>query len=70
MGLTISGRLGFKIRMANHQKVKCLGVVHDLEVEVFHVKALITCHVMPAGLGSFPLILERPWLRAVGAVQD
>lgn len=70
LGLTISGHPGFKIRMANHQKVKCLGVVQDLEVEVFHVKALVTCHVMPAGLGAFPLILGRPWLRVVGAVQD
>lgn len=53
LGLTVLGHSSFKIGMANHQKVKCFGVVQDLEVEVFHVKALITCHVMPARLGIF-----------------
>ncbi len=48
LGLTIAGHSGFKIRMANHQKVKCLGIIKDLEVKAFKVKALINCHVMPA----------------------
>ena len=69
-GLTITGNSGFKIRLANHQKVKCLGMVKNLELEVFSVKALVNFHVMPAGLGAFPIILGRPWLRAVGAIQD
>lgn len=69
-GLKLSGSSGFKIRLANHQKVKCLGIVKDLEVEIFDVKALVNFHVMPAGLGAYPIILGRPWLRAVGAVQD
>ena len=69
-GLKIVGNSGFHIRMANHQKIKCLGVVEDLEIEVFDVKALVNFHVMPAGLGAYPIILGRPWLRAVGAVQD
>lgn len=70
LGVSITGHSGFKIRMANHQKVKCLGMVQDLELEVFNVKALVNCHVMPAGMGAFPIILGRPWLRAVGAIQD
>ena len=69
-GLVIAGSSGFKIRLANHQKVKCLGLVQDLELEVFGVKAAVNLHVMPAGLGAFPIILGRPWLRAVGAIQD
>ena len=69
-GLTISGNSGFRIRLANHQKVKCLGMIKDLDIEVFDVKALVNFHVMPAGLGAFPIILGRPWLRAVGAIQD
>lgn len=69
-GLIIAGNSGFKIRMANHQKVKCLGMVKDLELEAFSVKTLVNFHVMPAGLGAFPIILGRPWLRAVGALQD
>ena len=41
-GLQIAGNSGFRIRMANHQKVKCLGMVQNLEIEVFEVK--ISCH--------------------------
>ena len=45
-------------------------MVQDLELEVIGVKAQVSLHVMPAGLGAFPIILGRPWLRAVGAIQD
>ncbi|MCO5581668.1 hypothetical protein L7F22_035557 [Adiantum nelumboides] len=57
-------------------KQKCIGEAYidggaqDLEVEVFDVKALVNCHVMPVGIGAFPLILGRPWLQATKAVQD
>ena len=27
------------------------------------VKAVVDFHVMPAGLGAYPIILGRPWLR-------
>ncbi|RYA73815.1 hypothetical protein DD595_24815, partial [Enterobacter cloacae complex sp. 4DZ3-17B2] len=70
MGLTVAGVSGFRIRLANHQKVKCLGVVKSLEVEAYDAKAVVDFHVMPAGLGAYPIILGRPWLRVVGAVQD
>ncbi|MCO5586756.1 hypothetical protein L7F22_040698 [Adiantum nelumboides] len=70
LGLITCGSPGFWIRIANHAKVKCLGMIKNLEVKVFNVKVIVNFHVMPAGLGAFPLILERPWLRAVGAVQD
>ena len=70
MGLVVAGVSGFRIRLANHQKVKCLGVVRDLEVEAYAVKTVVDFHVMPAGLGAYPIILGRPWLRAVNAVQD
>lgn len=69
-GLKLSGSSSFKIRLANHQKVKCLGVVKDLVVEIFDVKALMNFHVMPTRLGAYPIILGRPWFRAVGAIQD
>lgn len=69
-GLKIVGNLGFHIRMANHKKVKCLGIIEDLEIGVFDIKALVNFHVIPAGLGAYPIILGRPWwLRVVGAVQ-
>ena len=34
------------------------------------MKKLVDFHVMPTGLGAYPIILGRPWLRAVNAVQD
>ena len=34
------------------------------------MKACINFHIMPAGLGAFLIILGRPWLRVVGAIQD
>lgn len=61
--------------MANHQGQPSKSEMHgsrreDLEIEVFDVKALVNFHVMPVGLGAYPIILGWPWLRAVGAVQD
>ena len=70
LGLVMCGSSGFRIRLANHAKVKCLGLIKNLEIDVFNVRVLVNFHVMPAGLGASPLILGRPWLRAVGAVQD
>lgn len=71
MGLIVAGVSGFEIRLANHQKVKCLGIIKNLEVEAYDVKAMVNFHVMPAGLRAYAMILgSRPWLRAVGAVQD
>ena len=70
MGLAVAGVSGFRIRLANHQKVKCLGVVKSLEVEAYTVKTVVDFHVMPAGLGAYPIILGRPWLRAISAIQD
>lgn len=60
-GLKIVGNSGFHIRMAKHQKVKCLGVIKDLEIEVFDVKALLNIDVMRAGLGVYPIIVGQSW---------
>ena len=68
-GLHIVGNSRFCIRMANHQKVKCLGIVQNLEIEVFEVKSLENSHVILVGLGDFPIILGGPWLRGVGDIQ-
>ena len=61
---------GFPIRLANHQKVKCVGMVKSLEVEAYAVKTLVDFHVIPAGLGAYPNILGRPWLQSICASQD
>ena len=70
LGLDVVNNSGFRIRLANQARVKCLGIIKDMEVEVLNVKTLIDCHVMPAGIGAFPLILGRPWLQATRAIQD
>ena len=67
--LIIAKVSSFEICMPHHQRVKCLEIVQDLELEVF-VKALVDLHVMPTGLGAFSIILGRPCLRAIGAIQD
>ena len=67
-GLAIASNSDFFIRMANHQKVKCLGLVQSLEIEVFEVKTFVSFHVMPARLRAFPIILGRPWPQAVGDI--
>ena len=66
----MAGVSGFCIRLANHQKVRCLGIVKNLEVEAYAVKTVCDFHVMLAGLGAYAIILGRPWLRAVNAIQD
>ena len=50
--------------------MKCLGVVKSLEIEAYAVKSVVDFHVMPAGLEAFPIILGRPWLHAVNAIQN
>ena len=50
MGLAVTGVSGFRIRLANHQKVKCVGMVKSLEVQAYAVKTLVDFHAMPAGL--------------------
>lgn len=70
LGLKISHSSSFHIRMANHSKVKTLGIVPNLEIEPFSVACRVDCHVMLARLGTYPLFLKRPWLRKVGAIQN
>ena len=70
MRLEITGVSRFCIRLANHQKVGCLGILKSLEVEAYAMKEVVDFHVMQIGLGAYPIILGRPWLRAINAIQD
>ena len=58
MGLTVARLSRFCIRLANHQKVKCLGMVKSLEIEAYAVKSVVDFHVMPDGLGASPMSLK------------
>ena len=51
--MAIAGNSGFRIRMANHQRVKCLGMVQNLEIEVFGVKALVKFSCYACGTWCF-----------------
>lgn len=95
--LEVNGWLDFRIRLANHAKVKYLRRCMDVELTIYGVSCKqflpkefkshvisawgslhmdlgesvdINCHIMPAGLGAYPLGLGRPWLRQVGAIQN
>ncbi|WP_219823825.1 hypothetical protein, partial [Enterobacter cloacae complex sp. CH23B] len=48
MGLTVTGVSGFQIRLANHQKVRCLGVVKILEDEAYYAKVVFYFPVIRA----------------------
>ena len=68
--LGLDGSSDFKLRLANHAKVRCLGRCMNIPVTVYGVTCNVYCHIMPAGMGAYPLILGRPWLRQVGAIQN
>ena len=68
--LDITCKCMFSVRMANSTCVKCLGVIHDLEMNVLGQKSIMDMHVMPARLGAYPIILGRPWLIAIRSRQD
>ena len=61
----------YRIKLADNTRVKTLGVVRGLDVDVCGISAPTTFQVIPTKPGSkaYPLILGRPWLRKVKAVQ-
>ena len=69
MELEIASVSGFCIQLVNQKKVKCLGIVKSLEVEAYVLKAVVDFHVMLEVLGAYSIILMRPWLREVNAIQ-
>ena len=62
--------LGCQVEKPTIKNVKRLGMIKDHEVDVFNVKVEMDFHVMPGGLGAYRIILGRPWLPAVRAIQD
>jgi len=70
MGLDMVKNFRFCIRLANQSKVKCLGIIKNIEVEVFDAKNIINCYVMLEGIGSLHIILRRPCLQATRVIQD
>ena len=46
MGFKVTKVSGFRIRLANHQKIRRLGIVKNLEVEAYGVETISNFHVM------------------------
>ena len=70
LGVKLNAHSDFRLRLANHAKVKGRGICTEVPVSAFGIVCNINCHIMSAGLGAYPLILGRPWLRQVGAIQN
>ncbi|MCO5611132.1 hypothetical protein L7F22_065382 [Adiantum nelumboides] len=70
LGLELTGKSMFSVKMANSSRVKCLGVIHDLEINVLGQWAVMDIHIIHAKLGAYPVILGRPWLIAMRSWQD
>ncbi|MCO5569051.1 hypothetical protein L7F22_022757 [Adiantum nelumboides] len=70
LGLELTGKSMFSVKMENSSRVKCLGVIHDLEINFLGQRAVVDIHTMLAKLGAYPVILGRPWLIAMRSWQD
>ena len=49
LGLKVDGSSDFKLRLANHAKVKCLGRCMNVPVTIYGVTCNVNCHIMLAG---------------------
>ena len=70
LGLKIQEVTDIRVKMANNNKAKCLGVVRKVMVEVLGIKTTMDFFVVSQKGAGYSLILGRPWLLAIGAVQD
>ena len=62
----------FAVRMADQRRVQPLGLIRGLKMEVCGMKfdiAAVILHMEDIS-GSYPLLLERPWLRQARVKQD
>ena len=59
------------MQMANHKRVKCLGIAQDVRVRVLGIDCMVDFYVMRAKENTYPVILGLPWLIATtGANQN
>ena len=70
IGLCIQDVPKIKVKMADNSKAKCLGLIKNVKVETLGIKREVDFDVMSAKGNGYPLILGRPWLIKVGALQD
>lgn len=70
LGLRIQEVPEIKVKMADNSKAKCLGLIKNVKVEALGIKREVDFYIMSAKGNGYPLILGRPWLMKVGALQD
>ena len=70
IGATITAKAAIHMRMANHKRVKCLGIAQDFHVRVLGIDCMVDFYVMHAKENAYLVILGRPWLIAIGANQN
>ncbi|MCO5574351.1 hypothetical protein L7F22_028134 [Adiantum nelumboides] len=70
LSLKIQEPTEIRIKMANNSKAQCLGVNKSLSVEVLGIKKHVDFFVMSAKGNGYSIILGRPWLMQVQALQD
>ena len=67
LGIRISHPSSVNMRLANHRKVRCAGIIKNVHVMILGIACLV---VILAGDQAYPIILGRPWLMAIHAQQD
>lgn len=70
LNLKMNATSYLRVKMANSTKVRCLGCIEYLEVNVGGQKATLDFHVMPAKCSAYPIILGHPWLIGMKTRQD
>ncbi|MCO5555565.1 hypothetical protein L7F22_009110 [Adiantum nelumboides] len=69
LGLSITEPSDCHAKLANNSKVKCLGIIKDVNITVLDVSAKVDFYVMPSKGEGYPQIFGRPWLMEVNADQ-
>ncbi|KAH7440577.1 hypothetical protein KP509_03G000200 [Ceratopteris richardii] len=72
LGLQLSGEAKFTITLADESRVKPLGIVEKVPVEMDGLTFFLDFVVLnlPLVNGDFPLLIGRPWLRHIQAMHD
>ena len=65
-----SSSSSLKAKLANNVIVSCVGVIHNVKVEVCGVEVVVDMHVMPSKGEGYSIILGSPWLIVVNAKLD
>ena len=60
IGAEVTAKAAIHMQMANHKRVKCLGIAQDVSVRVLGIDCMVDFYVMRAKENAYPVILGRP----------